>query len=723
LSRNLESINLYKNPFTAETRSIKQGLPVKKTRLSAFLAVILIGGLILVGTVHLAKTQNGTNVTAIINSDANSTSYTVSASPEAVITQVWNYTTTGSFGAPTVVSGYIFIGDSSNSLFALNATNGATIWDFRTEGFVGASPTVANGVVYAGDNSDNLYAINASTGTEIWKYTSWGFPGTPTVADGRVYVHLGSITSNVYCLNASNGNEIWNYTTQGSISYPVVEGGYVYISSGQPDNNIYALNASTGAKIWNFTTGISPMSPIVNENTLYVDIGDNDHVFYALDASSGIQKWNYTTNGSTGSMYVVAGDRIYRVGYGGANCTVYALNALTGNKIWSYITEGPVEWDPIISGNVLYVASGGSTDGNVYALDASTGSLIWKHNVGTYWYYPAVGNGTVYIIEKGGNVYALDALTGAEIWDYQVAEYGPLVVGQYIYIFSTYSSGSSSMSTIYALDQTNVAPSPTPTPTPTPTPSPSPSPTPTATPSPTPTPMSTQISISVDASSTAVGAAVNVNGRLSDSNGNPLPDKSVTLSYAVAGSTSWVPIASGTTNATGEYNIQWVNTASGTFTLKAEWNGDADYPGASSTTTLIFLPYENQNVFFVESNSTVSALAFNSTSSELSFTVSGSSGTAGYVKVTIAKSLVSSVQNVKAYLDENQLDVAITSNEDSWLLSFTYMHSTHQVRINLANAAGDTFPGIEYWILIAVVIVIAVAGVASFIVWRKKKKP
>lgn len=61
------------------------------------------------------------------------------------------------------------------------------------------------------------------------------------------------------------------------------------------------------------------------------------------------------------------------------------------------------------------------------------------------------------------------------------------------------------------------------------------------TPSPTPSPPSnvpqTQISISAEALSTAVGSAVNINGRLSDSNGNPLQGKSVTLSYAVAGST------------------------------------------------------------------------------------------------------------------------------------------------------------------------------------------
>jgi hypothetical protein len=63
------------------------------------------------------------------------------------------------------------------------------------------------------------------------------------------------------------------------------------------------------------------------------------------------------------------------------------------------------------------------------------------------------------------------------------------------------------------------------------------------------------------------------------------------------------------------------------------------------------------------------------TSSELSFTVNGTSGNTGYVKVTIAKSLVSNAENVKVYLDGNQLNYEVTSNTDSWLLTFMYLHA------------------------------------------------
>jgi hypothetical protein len=140
------------------------------------------------------------------------------------------------------------------------------------------------------------------------------------------------------------------------------------------------------------------------------------------------------------------------------------------------------------------------------------------------------------------------------------------------------------------------------------------------------------ISISAEASSTTAGSAVDVTGILSDSNGTALPNKLVVLSYTFPGIDSWIPISSCLTDETGEYSIQWINSASGTFTLKTEWSGGGTYIGASNTSTLSFLPYDSRKVFFVESNSTISALAFNSTSSELSFTASGPSGTSGYVK-------------------------------------------------------------------------------------------
>jgi hypothetical protein len=89
------------------------------------------------------------------------------------------------------------------------------------------------------------------------------------------------------------------------------------------------------------------------------------------------------------------------------------------------------------------------------------------------------------------------------------------------------------------------------------------------------------------------------------------------------------------------------------------------------------------DIFSVASNSTVSDLSFNSTSLKLSFTVAGPSGTTGLTNVTIAKTFVANVTNLKVFLDGNPLQYTTTETGDSWVVSFTYTHSTHYVMLAL----------------------------------------
>ena len=251
----------------------------------------------------------------------------------------------------------------------------------------------------------------------------------------------------------------------------------------------------------------------------------------------------------------------------------------------------------------------------------------------------------------------------------------------------------------------------------------SPSPSPPPNPSPSPNTARSQISISTDASSLVVGSAVNVNGRLSSLNGSALEGKTVILSYAVGNTASFIPIGSAITNDAGEYNIQWVNDASGTFTLNVEWTEDVGYQETTNTTSLSFLPYDGQNFFHVESNSTVSALAFNSTTAELSFAVTGPDGTAGYVKATIAKNLISDPANTKVYIDGNQLDYEVASTESSWILTFYYQHSTHQLTIEMAasTATEPAILGVAYWVWAAAAAIGVAIGIVGITVWRKNK--
>lgn len=217
--------------------------------------------------------------------------------------------------------------------------------------------------------------------------------------------------------------------------------------------------------------------------------------------------------------------------------------------------------------------------------------------------------------------------------------------------------------------------------------------------------MPTYVSISTSSTSTVIGFTVNINGTLQDVYGNGLQNEPVVLYYTFAGVSQWFPMTSSITDSLGYYSAQWIPTATGTFQIKAEWNGNATYSGTSGNVTLSSVSAMNQYVFSVESNSTISSLAFNTTSSELSFTASGSSGTSGYVKVTVAKSLVADVTSIKVYLDNNQTSYSIESAGDSWLLTFNYTHSTHEVRVDLSTIVVPEFSNNVILLLLAILAV------------------
>lgn len=232
------------------------------------------------------------------------------------------------------------------------------------------------------------------------------------------------------------------------------------------------------------------------------------------------------------------------------------------------------------------------------------------------------------------------------------------------------------------------------------------------------------ISISTTSPSTLVGFAIDINGTLSDIFGRGLQNQTVLLSYTFPGANDWFPMTSDKTNSLGGYSAAWIPSATGYFTLKAEWPGNATHLGANSTVSLSTLRYENECVFSVESNSTVTTLSFNSTNSELTFQVSGEKDTTGYAKVTLAKSLVKSIVNIKVYLDGTPTSYSAAPTDDSWTITSKYTHSTHFFEMDLASGTSVEQPASEFWIYIgaAAAILIAVTAAALAVTRRRKHK-
>jgi hypothetical protein len=115
---------------------------------------------------------------------------------------------------------------------------------------------------------------------------------------------------------------------------------------------------------------------------------------------------------------------------------------------------------------------------------------------------------------------------------------------------------------------------------------------------------------------------------------------------------------------------------------------------------------ENENVFSVNSNSTVNDLTFDSANQEISFTVSGPHGTTGFASVNISKTLMPDVSNLTVNLDGTPINYTITSGDNFWLIYLTYSHSTHVITLALNQAASEPLlqPSADILIICAVVI-------------------
>lgn len=120
--------------------------------------------------------------------------------------------------------------------------------------------------------------------------------------------------------------------------------------------------------------------------------------------------------------------------------------------------------------------------------------------------------------------------------------------------------------------------------------------------------------------------------------------------------------------------------------------------------------------FSIISNSTISELTFNSASKTLAFTVSGPSGTVGYTNVTITKTLIENISELKIYLDGNQIGYITASTEYTWLIHINYQHSTHKVVMILSSLYTNSLYTLLFKasIILSGIIIVIIAAIMLF---------
>lgn len=238
--------------------------------------------------------------------------------------------------------------------------------------------------------------------------------------------------------------------------------------------------------------------------------------------------------------------------------------------------------------------------------------------------------------------------------------------------------------------------------------------------SPTSPMYTSSLTLSCVSSTSYTAFKVEINGKLT-ANETALSGFPILISYSVTGGDSWHDLTLVNTNSDGSFLAEWLPSVTGNYLINATFQGDSTHSNTSTIVNLVVIPSTVQNaqdVFSVSSNSTVSNLTFNSTSNELSFSVTGSPGTTGYINAYISKSLISEISNLKVYLDRTQQNYTATSQQDSYIIHFTYHHSTHLVILTLGQTQSKNNPEVTQTMLaIGGAIVAVLAGIIAIIIY------
>ncbi len=423
-----------------------------------------------------------------------------------------------------------------------------------------------------------------------------------------------------------------------------------------------------------------------------------------------------------------------------ANGKVYSFNASTGSCLWIYqmvkvSSFTPAAYSPIVACGVVYVGTsiGGTVGGGVYAISASNGALLWYCKTDQAIYSPpTVAGDVVYAGSYDGDMYAFDASSGNKLWSYTyqtnnivwITVSSPAIVDGVAFMGSRAGTVVAFGPSDQFVPTPTPAPTPTPNPTPAQTPCPTPSPAPTASPSPSPSPItptpttspnptptptpkttptptptttpppilpSPNLSFYCKSSTTSSGFNVQIQGALSY-NGVGLQDEGIQFSYSVTGGATWQDLAYTKTNNNGNFSLTWIPSASGNYVIKATWQGNNIYSNVSALYNFAVAPFnnQNQNVFSVTSNSTLTSLTFDSTTTELSFGVSGPSGTTGVTQVCIPQSLIPDITKLNVMLDGETINYNSLLDDNVWVITFSYRHSSHTVIMELGTAPTPT---------------------------------
>ena len=366
-------------------------------------------------------------VTSYAGQNGPAYTYALRASDGSIL---WRYSNTNySYLSLSTSNNNVVYVASQDGISALNTGNGASLWHYAAKDTGSTWPLEVNGAVYFSSSSDNgsgtLYALRASDGSPIWQFKTGSYTNIPLVVNGVVYTNSDGGT--LAALRASDGHQLWKRTIDANlIQSPQLVNGVLYTTTTKILEPPAAYNTSPlqgatdiGALLWNtFQSARTVPATPYKEGISSV---------YAVRASDGAILWHYALNGGANSWaswfsvvngVVYASDSIPTNGTGAGD--IFALQSSNGSVLWhDKLNTSPS--GTLLANGVIYLSTSGDLSGTVYAVRASDGTLLWDYPIaGTMYAAPVLDGDAIYIGANNGMAYALRADNGRTVWHYLI---------------------------------------------------------------------------------------------------------------------------------------------------------------------------------------------------------------------------------------------------------------------------------------------------------------
>lgn len=369
----------------------------------------------------------------------------------ATCAQQWLFDAGSAVEAAVVVADGVAYVAARETLWAINPTDGAVLWQSEANDVQRFAPAVAEDRLFIIDVGGQLSAVARRSGRFLWSTPQFDYVGEPLVVGETVLAATenGRLTQFDF---AGNALRSWEAQTAvgladaagaGFAFGPIAAGDAIWLADdagvvrrlgppaaaaaaveNEPAPDAAALSLKWSRDLLNAPVGTFVFAPpfVANGQPLLLDV---DGSVLTVDTTNGEVAFRSSQRTATGLVWfepAVQGH--WLVGARKETNELFAVDVRSGERLWTVTGFEPYRPPLMIADKVVWATqeSGGDTVGNVgggrgllQALDLATGTELWRTPLSDFFVVGglAARDGVIYTATPPA---AFDAATGRPLW-------------------------------------------------------------------------------------------------------------------------------------------------------------------------------------------------------------------------------------------------------------------------------------------------------------------